>query len=104
MTNFIETEQTQGICDEEPSKYKAQCTSDNDCHNLGTLMNTWNGIPTGRCIASSVRANVSVCEVSAWCPAEHDNDRNDDNIIRNVLNYTIFVKNDVDFKKLNRKE
>jgi hypothetical protein len=30
--------------------------------------------------------------------------RHEDNIIRNVLNYTIFIKNDIDFKKLNKKE
>ena len=45
-----------------------------------------------------------MCEISGWCPTENDNDRVDDRIVRNVLNYTIFVKNDVEFKKLDKKE
>ena len=66
MTNFIETEQSKGVCDEvrrkeytdlalftvidlrlfifkELSKYKAPCNKDEDCQNLGGLANTWNG-------------------------------------------------------------
>ena len=39
-----------------------------------------------------------------WCPIEYDGDDGYDNVIRNVFNYTIFIKNDVDFFKLNKKE
>jgi hypothetical protein len=67
-------------------------------------MNTWNGIPTGKCIASSVNSKVNVCEVKAWCPTEHDNERKEDTLIRNVLNYTIFIKNDIEFKKFRKKQ
>ena len=35
--------------------------------------------------------------------AFHSN-RKDDNIVRNVLNYTIFIKNDIEFKKFHKKE
>ncbi len=28
---------------QEPSKYKAKCNSDDDCQNLGTITNSWNG-------------------------------------------------------------
>lgn len=40
---------------------KAKCKSDEDC-NKG-LINTWNGIPTGRCINSTKKANLKSCEV-----------------------------------------
>lgn len=43
MSNYIQTVQTQGVCDEEISKLKAECTKDEDCQNLGTFMNAWNG-------------------------------------------------------------
>lgn len=43
MTNYIQTVQTQGACDEEVSKLKAVCSRHEDCQNLGTFMNAWNG-------------------------------------------------------------
>jgi len=43
MTNFIRTDQMQDKCDEEPSKYKAKCNSDEDCIKLGLFMGGWNG-------------------------------------------------------------
>ncbi|RNA25786.1 P2X purinoceptor 7 [Brachionus plicatilis] len=42
--------------------------------------------------------------IKAWCPTEHEDSRNEDHLIRNVLNYTIFIKNDVEFKKFNKKQ
>lgn len=104
MTNFIETQQSQGFCDEEANKYKAQCETDADCMNLGLFMNSWNGAATGRCVKSSMSHNKKVCEVSAWCPTEHDNERTEDNIIRNTLNFTIFIKNEIEFKKFDKKQ
>ncbi len=104
MTNFIETEQTQGFCDEEVNKFKAVCKNDSDCQDLGLYSNSWNGAPTGKCINSSIVANKRVCEVNAWCPTEHDNARKEDNIIRNTLNFTIFIKNEIEFKKFGMKQ
>lgn len=104
MTNFIKTEQKQELCAEEYNKYRATCQTDEDCSSIDTVLNTWNGIPTGKCIQSSVRPDLKVCEIKAWCPAEHDNDRFEDNVVRNVLNYTIFVKNNIEFKLFNKKQ
>ncbi|CAF0949069.1 unnamed protein product [Brachionus calyciflorus] len=104
MSNFIETTQTQGVCDEEVSKPKAKCYNESDCLSLGINLNSWNGIPTGKCVNSSTTPGVSVCEIRAWCPVEHESERNEDHLIRNVLNYTIFIKNDVEFKKFKKKE
>ncbi|RNA25785.1 P2X purinoceptor 5 [Brachionus plicatilis] len=63
MSNFIETTQSQGRCDEEVTKPKAKCLTDEDCMDLGDATNSWNGIPTGRCINSSTTPGVNVCEV-----------------------------------------
>ncbi|CAF1057371.1 unnamed protein product [Brachionus calyciflorus] len=104
MTNFIKTEQKQSICDEEYWKYKAICNTDEDCSQPGNFVNTWNGIPTGKCIQSSIRSDLKVCEIKAWCPGEHDNERYEDNVVRNVLNYTIFIKNDIEFKMFHKKQ
>ncbi len=30
------------------------------------------GIPTGKCIVSSVNSSVSVCEIASWCPVERE--------------------------------
>jgi len=43
MSNFIRTDQIQGMCDEEPGKYKATCTNDSECIKLGPFMSSWNG-------------------------------------------------------------
>jgi hypothetical protein len=75
MTNFIRTEQTRGLCDEELTKINSKCKSHKDCKNLGSFVSSWNGIPTGNCIKSSIRTDENVCEVSGWCPNEHDVNR-----------------------------
>ena len=82
------------------------------------------GIPTGRCI-DSIRLNgTKVCEINAWCPTELEPRyvfelnflilinlkkfffilRGSQNLVRNVLNYTIFLRNTVKFKAFNKKE
>ena len=43
MTNFIRTDQMQGTCDEEPGKYRAECSNDSYCKKLGPFMSSWNG-------------------------------------------------------------
>ena len=63
MTNYIETLQSQGTCNEEYDKLKAICKIDADCQSLAGFMNTWNGIPTGKCITSS-NQNTKTCEVN----------------------------------------
>jgi hypothetical protein len=55
-------------------------------------------------VSSSVQPGAKSCEVAGWCPTEHDSDRLEDNVIRNALNYTIFIKNDVEFKRFKKKQ
>jgi hypothetical protein len=61
-----------------------------------------------------------MCEIMAWCPVETDPieylyiklikyDKNYffsnmQNLILNTRSYTIFIKNDVEFRKFNKKE
>ncbi|CAF0928545.1 unnamed protein product [Brachionus calyciflorus] len=100
MSNFLKTKQTQDRCPEESTKYKAICQNDSDCENLGSAANSWNGIPTGKCIRKDNKTNI---KIFSWCPVEDENDRNEDQLIRNVLNFTIFIKNDIEFKKFKKK-
>jgi hypothetical protein len=44
MTNFLQTEQQQDLCEEEFDKLNSICHEDKDCSNLGSLANNWNGI------------------------------------------------------------
>lgn len=71
MTNFVETRQKQDLCDEDETKSDALCNDDQDCLNKHFL-NTWDGLPTGRCIESSVNSTIKVCEISSWCPIERE--------------------------------
>ena len=82
----------------------AKCKTDADCASRGKYANSWNGSPTGKCVNSSMTPGVRVCEVNAWCPTEHDSERNEDNLIRNTLNFTIFIKNEIEFKTYGKKE
>ncbi len=44
MTNFVETRQTHGLCDEDYSKNNCTCVTDEDCiSKIATTTNTWNG-------------------------------------------------------------
>jgi hypothetical protein len=60
------------------------------------------GFPNGKCIKSSINNTKNVCEVFAWCPVENDETVN--NIISGILNYTIFVRNNIEFEKFDKKE
>ena len=71
MTNYIETKQTQDICEEDIRNKATRCDSDYDCMTKETS-NSWSGIPTGNCIRSLKNAKYRVCEVAAWCPVEDD--------------------------------
>ena len=43
MTNFIETKQAHGVCDEDFMKNDCLCKTDSDCAKIETN-NGWNGI------------------------------------------------------------
>ncbi|CAF0746906.1 unnamed protein product [Rotaria sordida] len=105
MTNFIRTDQTRSQCVESMSVSQAICTKDMDCQSKRYMPNI-NGRWTGRCIFSS-EVNISneinnltnrttgLCEMQGWCPVE--NDLQETTIVRDVLNFTIFIKNFIEF-------
>lgn len=103
MTNFVETQQTHGLCDENYLKNDCLCKTDNDCVNRVEPTNSWNGIPTGKCVTSSINSSVTVCQIASWCPVENEI-KDGRNLIQNVGNYTIFIKNDVKFELFNKRE
>jgi P2X purinoceptor 4 len=59
------------------------------------------GAPTGNCIQSSSSNTSRVCEIYAWCPVEN---KSDEQIINGTLNYTIFIRNNIEFDKFQKKE
>ena len=94
MTNFVETIQTQGLCEEVFNileflllldftylqgsliqnyfTVNATCINDGECVDKSIYINNWNGLPTGRCIQSKLNSTVNVCELASWCPIIHD--------------------------------
>ena len=64
---------------------------------------TFLGFPNGKCIKSSLLNTTKVCEVFAWCPVENSIE-NINNMIGGILNYTIFVRNNIEFEKFDKKE
>ncbi|CAF1268162.1 unnamed protein product [Rotaria magnacalcarata] len=105
MTNFIQTDQVRSKCGESPTVSEAICIKHSDCQNKPYNPNI-NGRWTGRCI---MRSNVNqfnevnttknqttgLCELQGWCPVE--NDRAEATFINEVVNFTIFIKNFIEF-------
>ncbi|BHF57384.1 Receptor for ATP that acts as a ligand-gated ion channel [Sparganum proliferum] len=87
--------QTLGFCEESPYVAGSRCVSAQDCR-AGELLVFGNGIKTGRCIPSSLLANVSVCEIYSWCPGEHQNPL-PATPLRNAPNFTVLLKNSIEF-------
>ncbi|XP_016347775.1 P2X purinoceptor 3-like [Sinocyclocheilus anshuiensis] len=96
ITSMVSTaNQTQGRCPETDHKFK--CTTDDDCmakldSNLG------NGIITGTCLNNN-NETTGWCEIEGWCPAEDDNVS--ENPMKEVENFTIFIKNSIRFPLFN---
>ncbi|XP_073676244.1 P2X purinoceptor 3a [Garra rufa] len=91
----ITANQTQGRCPETDHKFK--CTTDDDCmEKLGS--NLGNGIITGTCLNNN-NGTMGWCEIEGWCPAEDDNVKN--NPMKEVENFTIFIKNSIRFPLFN---
>lgn len=99
MTNFIKTEQKQGTCDEELNK---PCKSDADCVELIKIPGKWNGVPTEKCVNSSRNLTMRSCQIKAWCPLEDDSYNVVNNRLSGVQNYSIFIRNKVEFKKFGK--
>ncbi|CAF0870761.1 unnamed protein product [Rotaria sp. Silwood1] len=111
MTNFIQTDQVRSKCVESISVPEANCTRDIDCQNKPYMPNI-NGRWTGRCLFSSpldisnetnniTNQTTGLCEIQGWCPVEDD--LQEKTSIKEVLNFTIFIKNFVEFPAFNIK-
>ncbi|OQR76813.1 P2X purinoceptor 4-like [Tropilaelaps mercedesae] len=90
----------------------ARCRSDTDCVDGRKLLLS-HGEQTGRCVISSalkatgafawstttVFSVNGVCEVRGWCPVEHDVGplRNNTPLLRDVQDFTVLLKNYVEF-------
>ncbi|CAF2985014.1 unnamed protein product [Rotaria socialis] len=105
MTNFIQTDQVRTKCRESPSVSEAICTKHSDCQNKPYNPNI-NGRWTGRCImrpkvnqfnAENTTKNqtTGLCELQGWCPVQDD--RQVATFIEEVGNFTIFIKNFIEF-------
>ncbi|CAL8329286.1 unnamed protein product [Lota lota] len=95
ITKLITTEnQVQGYCPESEEKY--QCTHDKNCTKYLNKHGGY-GIPTGKCV--SFNDTVKTCQIRGWCPAEIDTIKTQP--MREVENFTIFIKNSIRFPLFN---
>ncbi|UJR35703.1 hypothetical protein I4U23_028452 [Adineta vaga] len=108
MTNFIETDQSRSTCTESSSVRSATCTKDSDCQKTSSYRSDINGRWTGRCSSGSkidvnntTKAQKRLCEIQGWCPVEDD--RQSSTVIKEIPNFTIFLKNFIEFPTFNIK-
>ncbi|KAM6155770.1 P2X purinoceptor 7 [Rhynchocyon petersi] len=98
MTNFLKTEgQVQGLCPEYPTP-RTVCSNDRGCKK-GWMDPQSKGVQTGRCIQYS--GNTKTCEVLAWCPIEAALEAPRPALLKSAENFTVLIKNNVDFPKHN---
>ncbi|XP_077053417.1 P2X purinoceptor 4a-like isoform X2 [Siphateles boraxobius] len=101
MTNMIFTpNQTQSKCAEYPT-LNSICTSDMNC-TKGFKDAQGNGVQTGRCVDFS--DSVKTCEVLAWCPVEKKVEPPNPALLADAENFTIYIKNNIQFTKFNFKK
>lgn len=111
MTNFIRTDQSRSICPESYTLKEAFCQQDSDCQNR-PFSPRINGRWTGRCSLSPnvtsfngtmnvTRTVKGLCEYSGWCPAEDD--QSPPMIINEVSDFTVFIKNFIEFPEFSVK-
>ncbi|XP_027972201.1 P2X purinoceptor 7 isoform X1 [Eumetopias jubatus] len=94
MTNFLKTEgQQQGLCPDFPTR-RTICSSDRGCKK-GWRDPQSKGIQTGRCVVYKER--LKTCEVSAWCPIEEVEKAPRPALLKSAENFTVLVKNNIDF-------
>ncbi|XP_050025123.1 P2X purinoceptor 4-like isoform X2 [Dermacentor andersoni] len=102
-TNVILTpNQTISACPEELSIKQARCKSENDTTSCkrGASLRRGHGIMTGRCVrAAHPDEDQYVCEIRGWCPVERHvlPLKNGAGLLAGVRNFTIFIKNYVQF-------
>ncbi|XP_003796046.1 P2X purinoceptor 7 [Otolemur garnettii] len=94
MTNFLKTEgQEQGLCPEYPTR-RTLCSSDRGCKK-GWMDPQSKGIQTGRCVV--YKGNQKTCEVAAWCPIEAAQEAPRPALLNSAENFTVLIKNNIDF-------
>nr|KAF6312056.1 hypothetical protein mPipKuh1_013021 [Pipistrellus kuhlii] len=94
MTNFLKTKgQVRGLCPEYPTR-RTRCSSDRGCKK-GWLDPQSKGIQTGRCVVYN--QTIRTCEVSAWCPTEASEEPPRPALLNNAENFTVLIKNNIDF-------
>jgi cation transporter protein len=92
MTNFIRTDQQRKRCGEGYDIKEAACTNSTTCEALGPYPPKSTGRWTGKC-----RLPEGRCEIEGWCPVENDFIMPEP--IKDALNFTIFVKNFIQFTR-----
>ncbi|XP_077015922.1 P2X purinoceptor 7 isoform X2 [Tamandua tetradactyla] len=94
MTNFLKTQgQFQGLCPEYPTR-RTLCSSDRGCKK-GWMDPQSKGIQTGKCVP--YKDNQKTCEVSAWCPTETVQEAPRPALLNSAENFTVLIKNNIDF-------
>ena len=92
MTNFIRTDQQRKLCEEGLDIKEAACTDDAHCQSFMPYPPKSHGRWTGKC-----RMTEGRCEIEGWCPVENDLVKPEP--IMDSLNFTIFVKNFIEFTR-----
>ncbi|KAL7886177.1 hypothetical protein AOLI_G00064720 [Acnodon oligacanthus] len=87
----ITRNQTHGLCHEADGRFN--CTTDKDCEKH-LSSNLASGKITGKCVTEAQR-----CEIEGWCPAEDDTKKKPP--MKEVENFTIFIKNSIRFPRFN---
>ncbi|CAF4374404.1 unnamed protein product, partial [Rotaria sp. Silwood2] len=111
MTNFIQTDQKRSTCAESKKLKEAKCKNDSDCFNK-PFTPSMNGRWTGRCllppttnifnrITNNTKTTMGLCEYAGWCPPEDY--RSSEMRVQETRNFTIFIKNFIEFPTFNVK-
>uniref|UniRef100_A0A8D1BWA1 P2X purinoceptor n=2 Tax=Sus scrofa TaxID=9823 RepID=A0A8D1BWA1_PIG len=70
------------------------CSSNQGCKK-GWMDPQSKGIQTGRCV--EYKGKQKTCEVSAWCPIEAVEEAPQPALLRSAENFTVLIKNNIDF-------
>uniref|UniRef100_A0A673GGS0 P2X purinoceptor 3-like n=1 Tax=Sinocyclocheilus rhinocerous TaxID=307959 RepID=A0A673GGS0_9TELE len=95
ISMVITANQTQGRCPEVTHKPRSET-----CFNIASDadLSFITGIITGTCLNKN-NETTGWCEIEGWCPAEDDNVS--ENPMKEVENFTIFIKNSIRFPLFN---
>ncbi|CAH8562070.1 P2X purinoceptor 4 [Schistosoma haematobium] len=100
ITNLVKTErQSLSKCPESSWVPEAACYKDSDCKPY-FITHLGNGAHTGKCIIKPGN-DIGSCEIYSWCPLENDTLPlgKKSYLFPMVYNYTLLIKNDINFEK-----